>query len=207
MPQSAFNPRQPDGNRPPKAIQEINHLLAVGELAEARQAGLQALRRFGNDPQVHLLLAKVAERTGERALMRQHVEKSIAARPHHIAFALLSQVERMEGHTDASLAACDRALALAPGDPQLLIHKAGTLEEAGRFAEARGVVDPLVASFEQRGEPLPALLRFGLANRLVRERSLDRAIAVLDELVAGKPVPVMLSMPAHSLRAEDQARA
>lgn len=151
---------------------------------------------------MHLFLAAAADRLGDTEQVEYHAGKVMSLRPHPEAMVMLSRVARRRGETDAALELCDRELAAHPGHVPYLIHRVGTLEEAGRLAEARAVVDPLIAELEGRGEEVSRALRFELAKLLVQEQSLERAVAVIDEFAGAPGTPERLARLAFYLRAK-----
>lgn len=174
------------------AIGVIRGDLEAGRLREAYEAATRLVYKNPKDAEAHFLIGLVAERTGQAEIARTHAERSLTLRTHADTLFLLSRIERQVGNTDTSLAACDRALELSPGSAALLIHRAGTLEEAGRFAEARSAVDPLVRRYEADGSPLPAPLSYELAKLLVQEKRYDSAVNLIDEVVTGQSTPAQL---------------
>lgn len=185
----------------------VQAAIDAGQLREAHQTASEALKRFPGEPRLHLALALIADRAEDHEAVLHHAERVLSAGPHPVALMLLSRVERSRGRTAEAVELCDRALELAPGTVELLTHKAGALEEAGRFAEARAVVDPLIASIEERGEPLPVPLRFELAKLLVQEKNLDRAVEVIDGVVSDDSAPQAFVRLSYYLRAKAQDRA
>ncbi len=184
------------------AVASIRADLTAGDLARARETARALIARNKRDAEAHFLLAVVAERGRDVAAARDHARRAIAIKPHAEAHMILARQEREAGATDASLDHCHRALALRPGHVPYLIHRAGALEEAGRFAEARAVVDPLVESFETSGKPLPGPLRFELAKLLVQEKDHDRAIEVVDGLLGDGSTPRDAARLAYYLKAK-----
>ncbi len=165
------------------------------------------LARDARNAEAHYLVALVAERTHQPQLTVQHARRSLAEIEHPDTRFALSRGLRRMGETDAAIAECDRALAARPGEPELLIHRAGTLEEAGRHAEARASIEPLIASLEEAGKPLPTALRYEMAKLLVQEKRHDDAIAMLDEMIAADSTPEQSRRLEHYLRAKACDRA
>jgi tetratricopeptide (TPR) repeat protein len=186
----------------PAAVASIKADVRAGNLARARETARALVARNKRDAEAHFLLAAIAERSRDLAAARDHARKAVAIKPQPEALMILARFERQAGHTDASLGHCDHALALKPGHVPYLVHRAGALEEAGRFAEARAVVDPLVESFEAGGEPLPGPLRFELAKLLVQEKSYDRAVEVIDLMLDDASTPRDAARMAYYLKAK-----
>ena len=184
----------------------IAHALETGRYAEARDLAEEALRRHPGDGQLHLYAAAAADKLADTERSEHHARRVMSIRPHPEAMLFLSRVARSRGETDQALELCDGALAAHPGHVPYLIHRAGTLEEAGRVAEARAVVDPLIAGLEAGGAEIPPALKFELAKLLVQERSLDRAVGVIDEITGTPGTPERFLRLALYLRAKAQDR-
>jgi eukaryotic-like serine/threonine-protein kinase len=119
---------------------------------QAREAYERGLRLAPNDPDLLGSSALVEVSTGKWEPALQHLTRAQALDPRSIAVArrLAYTLLRMRRHAEA-LAACDRALALAPDNVQVLENKAmvflarGDLEGARRVVrEAAPSIDPTV---------------------------------------------------------------
>lgn len=103
--------------------------------------------------------------------------------PHRLprrAQSLMEQAyeAREEGDFEASLTLLDNALAVVPGNPMLMNHKAAALGMIGRGGEARAVVEQIVAA-----HPDYLFARCSLAEFLAQDGRLDEAHAWLDPLL------------------------
>jgi tetratricopeptide (TPR) repeat protein len=176
--------------------------LEAGELARAWDESQAALRKHPDSQPIHVLMAELAYRQRADEVARRHAERALRAGEHPHALMLLSELERRAGRTDEALAYADRAAPLLAYPTALSIQRACILEEAGRFAEARAVVDPLVAGFEARGAPLPSSLRFELAKLLVHEKSYDEAVEVIDGVLGEDTTPDQLRVLIGYLKAK-----
>lgn len=174
----------------------------AGRLTEARDAASALLSKNKKNAEAHLLLAVIAERRHDAATARNHASKAIAIKPLADAHMVLSRLDRQDGKTDTALEHSQRALAIKPGHTMYLLHRAGTLEEAGRIAEARAIVDPLIDAYEAGGQAMPVALRYELAKLLVQEKSYDRAVNVIDELLSDRSTPRDLARTVHYLKAK-----
>ncbi|MCB9848573.1 MAG: sulfotransferase [Phycisphaeraceae bacterium] len=174
----------------------------AGRLGEARLAAEAVLKHNKKDTTAHLLLALIAERSHDAASAKRYAEKALTIKPHADAHMVLSRLDRQAGNTDAALEHSQRALAIKPGHVSFLLQRAGTLEEAGRVAEARAIVDPLIDGFEARGQALPVTLRYELAKLLVQEKNYGRAVEVIDELLGDGSTPRDLVRTIQYLKAK-----
>lgn len=200
-----LSPQQVQRRR--KIVDPVQHAFERGQLAEAQRLALAGLKKMPGDPQLHLFLAAIAERTGDIEQVRHHGRKALGQGPNAGAFAVLSRLERRAANTELALELCDKALELIPGDVPLRIHRAGCLEEAGRTEEARAVVDEMAAELEQKNRPLPPHLRYERAKLLVQDADYDKAIAIIDELAGAADTPHELRSAAWHLKAKALDRA
>lgn len=195
-------PRSGGGTPADLALAAIEQALREGLLERADELAREFCVRHPRRPEGRLLRAVASERAMDRAAALEHARASIAIAEHPEAWMVISRVLRARGETDGAIDACDRALAFRPGFEPWLVHRAGTLEEAGRFAEARAVVDPLIARCEREGLAISPPLRFEFATLLVQERSYERAVAVIDELLASDSTHEQLARIAYYLKAK-----
>lgn len=190
-----------------KLVDPVQRLFESGQLTEARRMGLAGLKKLPGDAHLHLLLAAIAERTGEVAQVRHHGRKALGQGPNAGAFAVLSTIERRAANTELALELCDKALELVPGDVPLRIHRAGCLEEAGRTEEAKAVVNDMLAELESKNQPLPHHLRYEQAKLRVQAKDYDGAIEIVDRLSGEVDTPHQLRSPVWHLRAKALDRA
>ncbi|MEO1006987.1 MAG: sulfotransferase [Planctomycetota bacterium] len=206
-PPQAARPAKPQDQRRLKAIEPVQAALESDRVAEGWQHGQAALRRYPSDPQLHLMMAALAERMGAEDRARHHAEQAMKQGPNAGALVALSRIERRAGNTDRALHLIDDALKMVPGDLPLLMHRVGTLEEAGRLDEARAVIDPMIERLEAEGRPLPPHLRYELAKLLIHEKDYQRAVEVVDAFAADAATPRTLSCLGYYLRAKAQDRS
>ncbi len=203
--QTRLTPQQLQRRR--KLVDPVNRMFESGQLAEARRLGLAGLKKLPGDAHLHLLLAAIAEREGDVALVRHHGRKALGQGPNAGAFAVLSTIERHAANTELALELCDKALELVPGDVSLRIHRAGCLEEAGRTDEAKAVVDAMMAELASKNQPLPHHLRYEHAKLRVAAKDYDGAIEIIDTLTGEADTPHKLRGPVWYLRAKALDRA
>lgn len=175
-------------------------------MEQAYSLGEALLRSYKNDSEIYFLLGLVCEQTAQLKLARKHATKSIKNSKHPDPLFLLSRIERSQGNTDAALEICDHALDFVPDSLPLLIHRAGTLEEAGRIEEARAVIDPLIDQLESGQHPVPTELRFELAKLLVQEGEYQDAVSLINDLVTDQTGPAQLNRLQYYLLAKAHDR-
>ena len=198
------------------SLNSIRALIRSGALAEAEGEARRHLLKHKKDGDALFLLAAIAEKRFRFAEARDYVvralavsgAKGIAGKERFDALLILFRLERHAGNTDAALGLLDEAAKLAGGSSSgLLIQRAGTLEEAGRYDEARAVVEPMIEAFERAGKPMPAPLRYEFGKLLVHSKDYDAAIAVIDEGLGESSTPQEMAMMLQYLRAKACDRA
>jgi tetratricopeptide (TPR) repeat protein len=170
-------------------ILEVRKLIADKNLEQAYRKGTSMISRYKRDAELHYLLGLVAEQTAQLVIAKDHATKAVRYRPHPDALFLLSRIERVNGNTDVAIELCDRALEVQANSIQLLIHRAGTLEEAGRTTEARSVIDSLMQKYQNDGAQIPNSIRFELAKILVQESEYRDAASLINDLVTDSTTP------------------
>jgi len=213
---NAFNPgvaaRQ---DKRTASLNEVRALIRNGALAEAEGRARQHLNKHKKDADALFLLAAIAERRFRFDEAREHVTraldvsgpKKLAPKEELDAVLMLFRLERHEGNTDAALRLVDRALSMKPGFPPFLIQRAGALEEAGRYDEAREVVMPLLEAFDKAGREKPPTLLHEFGKLLVHEKDYVRAVEVIDAALGAKSTAQETAVMLHFLRAKALDRA
>ena len=161
----------------------VRQHMADGDLASAEAALRTLPAQLRGDPEAEFLRGILAEKRHRPAEAIEHARASLAAHEHPDAVALLARACRRAGHTEEALAACDRLDALKPDAATVL--RAGTLEEAGRFDEAKAVLAPIVDKHAAEGTPLPMPVQVEWSKLLVQSKAYDEAIALIDETLDG----------------------
>ena len=185
----------------------IQSLMDAGDLRGAWTEGERVLRKLPESPDVHLLMAMIAERLHQPTLVRRHVERCLKVEEHPLALMTLAELEQGEGRSDAALELNERARLAGADTTPVLIQRAGILEEAGRFTDARAVIDPLVRSLEASGQPLPASLRYEVSKLLVQEMQYERAVDVIDGVLNEQSTPAQFRVLIGYLKAKALDRA
>lgn len=189
------------------AIEQLRRHIAEGHFGLAYTFGQSLLSKHKRDAEIHFLLGLIAEQTSQLKIARTHAHKSVTYSEHADSLFLLSRIERMDGNTDRSIDLCDRALKICPHSTQLFIHRAGTLEEAGRVEEARAVVEPLIDRLESSRSPIPVELKCELTKLLVQEKEYHNAVELIDEIVTDQSTPPQLKRLQLYLQAKAYDRA
>ena len=114
--------------------------------------------------------------------MNENLVKAMA-KPTSLAFAISAEVRARQGRYDDSFADIDRAMALAPNDPDNYISKAKLLNATGRAAEAEEAV-----RWAMRLNPQypPGFLRT-LAISLFHQERYQQALETLERVVSRQP--------------------
>ncbi len=104
--------------------------------------------------------------------------------------AVLAESALMTGDKDAAQARVDKAVALAPSAPQVLLAQASLKGSAGDYDGALAILDGLIA--KESGSTAALLLKGGFQQHLKRDT--DGAIATFEKVLAIAPK----SLPAHT---------
>ena len=92
-----------------------------------------------------------------------------------------------EGHVDEALAAFDRVLATAPGDPYVLLAKADLLLHAGRVEEASAAASAARAADPDNSDALRLVGRIGLLRADRDPAGAQEAISAFERLRESQP--------------------
>ena len=165
------------------AINEARRLIGEKDLAGVKKILEPMSKGMRQDPEALFLLGIVAEREMNVLGAKELAKRSLKIFDHPDARMLLARVERVGGNTDEAIEACDRVLAVRPDAEMALVVKGGSLEEGGRFEEAREVIGPIVEKYEHAGQPTPPPVRFEWAKLCVHAKDYERAVTEVDALV------------------------
>ncbi len=115
---------------------------------------------------------------------------------------MLAQCERLAGNTDKAIAQCERAARESKYEQPAKIMQAGALEEAGRFDEAREIVQPMIEAAAADAGALDPQVRYEHAKLLVQSKDYAEAIAQLDQLIDLPETPPEMKRAQLHLRAK-----
>lgn len=188
-----------------RIIAEARNLLADGKPADAEAALAKLGARRSSDPEALFLGGVLLERRHRHAEAAEAARKSLALYRHPEAVALLARNARAAGQTEAALEACDALDEL--GHPLATVLRAGTLEEAGRFDEARAVLEPVVDDLTTKSDPLPPPVRLEWSKLLVQSKRYDEAIELIDQTLADEKAPDDVRRAQLHLKAKAADRA
>jgi len=166
------------------------------QVAEAERALEPLLKKAKPDAEALFLMGVIHERRRRLAQAMECAKRSVALHEHPEPLLLLARCHRMVGETEDALQCCDRALAMRPGLLGALVIKGAALEEAGRYDEARRVIEPLVDGAAGRG--LDPQVRHEWAKLLVHDKRLDEAVKVLSS-PAGEQTEELRRLDLHLL--------
>ncbi len=163
-----------------KAIQLARTWLRERDFQGAAKAIEPLLRRDRRDPEVLFLAGLIAEGRHKTWEAADYARRSLKIHPHPEARLLLARCLRVSGETDEAIAHCDAVIQAQPANNMARIIKGGALEEAGRFDEARQIIEPM----QQRsvGRELPQVT-FEWCKLLVHGNQYAEAIELLDPLI------------------------
>lgn len=167
-----------------RCIGEARHLLQLQKHGEALKALEPLLKKAKPDAETLFLAAMAHEGRHSLQSAVQFATRSLAQQEHPEPLLLIARIRSLQGETDKALACCDRAERLRPGDRTVRISRGSTLEAAGRFDEARAVVEPLVRELEAAGAEAGPMLRILWGKILIQFKEYDEAIRQLDMALA-----------------------
>jgi tetratricopeptide (TPR) repeat protein len=163
-----------------RSIEEAQARLRMGDLNGASEQVEPLLRRDKNDPAALLLAGLIAERRRRVKDATAYARRSLKIQPHPEAHLLLARCLRLSGDTEEAIRHCDDVLRAHPQHTMTLVVKGGALEEAGRFDEARQIIEPLHERGLGRETPQ---VTFEWCKLLVHSREYAEAIELLDEVI------------------------
>lgn len=153
------------------------------QFAEALALIEKTLRRKPHDAGCLRLGAEVLHRAGSVGQAAQFAERAEAVESHPLTMLIIADHRVRTGETDEAIALCERLLAAHPGHPHARLMMARALESAVRAAEARAVLEPLLAELKGRAPAAEREVQQLLAAVLVHERREGEAVELLDRAV------------------------
>ncbi|MBA2433809.1 MAG: hypothetical protein H0V54_01755 [Chthoniobacterales bacterium] len=163
-----------------------NHYYVSRDYEQARKEVTIALRKLPNDPIPILRLGYIERREGDWSNSTQHFERALELDPRNLVFlkqlAHTYSVLRLYGKNRKIL---DRALAIVPDDPALLVQRA-----AVEF-DARGDIEPMREAIDA------ALAKDHTVGKIFVDLWYQLALCRGDAENASRAVAVMKSSDAH----------
>ena len=153
------------------------------------------------DAEVCFLMGLVFEGIGDPTQARQHARRALAITDNPPARLLLGRTEQMLGNTDEALRQFERVERFAPLKHNALLLRGATLEEAGRFEEAREILEPMVLEASSSG-PVPPNLMTQWMSLLAQLRRDDEAIQAADTLIGAGAVDERVKQHAHKIKSK-----
>jgi tetratricopeptide (TPR) repeat protein len=122
-------------------------LVSQGRIAEALCRFSEAARLQPNSPEYHFKVACAASDAWEHTLVEPHFLRAVSLAPKHVRTRkLLAQWYSFQGQTAGFLEQSAAALALSPGDPELIVLRAYALVAGDRADEGLELLEPLLAA-------------------------------------------------------------
>jgi tetratricopeptide (TPR) repeat protein len=126
----------------------VHRLVVNGRLDEATQLLNKALVTHPKRVPLHMLMADLAQRRGDKGLMIKHLQAAAAADPNDAeALVALSEVLESEGKTEEAIKALESAVLRAPYEPDLLAQLAAGYQEHGDTGRAKATAQKLLERF------------------------------------------------------------
>jgi len=203
-------PRGPAGDGPvPKrvrAVRTVRGLLAEQKHQDAVEAIGGLSPKLQADPEILYLHALAMECLRKFREAIRLAERSMEALPNHECSLLLARCCRVSGQTDRALRWCDRAEEMSANSEVVSFIRAGVLEEAGRFAEATEVLEPIATKYADRAGDMPMGLRLEWSKLLVQNKRFGEAVELIDGTLAKADLPEEARSQQLYLRAKAQDR-
>ena len=172
-----------------KIIQETRNAIADGDIEKALKTLAPLKAKSDNDPEVLMLFGLIAERNNMSSDALAWARKSLKLREHRENLLLAARTARNCGLTDEALDFIDRAEKHGVERRQLAVLRTGTLEEAGRFDEAKAIIEPVFNEFEAGAAPTPPAVLIEWAKLLVQFKEYDTAIKLIDRILNTVAIP------------------
>lgn len=164
------------------AGQSLRALAAARELAEAKQAGAEDWRRYGD-----LLIN--AGRPAEAADAYGEAIERAGEQAHWTLFLQRGGAREQAGDWDAALPDLKRAVALAPDEPQALNYLAyAQIERGENLSEAKAMLERAAAM-----QPGDAAITDSLGWAYFRLGATAQALALLEKAARGEPGDVAIN--------------
>jgi Flp pilus assembly protein TadD len=160
---------------------EARGLVRAGRAADALSVVEPLIRVDPRDPELLALAARCKNILGQHAEAIAMATRSLALLDHPEALHVRGDSLRAIGKTAEAVGDLRRAMAHAPDSADLRIALVATLEEAGRAAEARTALEPILAAQPLLpGNMLSTRVAYEHSKLLVREGALDEAVRTID---------------------------
>lgn len=188
----------------PKRKATIDHarkLLGEGKLKEAAEHVQRLAKSNKPDPEALFIMAVAAERQFNVPLALQLGKQSLKIYDHPDTRMLLARAHRIAGDTDDAVRYCDAVITKHPKLIAAYAIKAGALEEAGRFADAGDLLEPLLAQSDLRPRDR-FMLESEWAKVLVQSKRYDDAVELIDRLCDSEFMTDGLRVPLAHLKAK-----
>jgi len=182
--------------------ERVQALAASGQFAEAIALLEAPLRQHPRDAEILRLAADVLYRAGNAGQAAHFAERAEAVESHPATILIVADHRMSAGETDGSLALCERVLAAHPGHLHARMVMARALESAVRAAEARAVLEPLLADVKGKEPAAERQVQQLLAAVLVHEKREGEAVELLDRAVLAGGASDSLQRTALYLRAK-----
>jgi tetratricopeptide (TPR) repeat protein len=158
---------------------------AAGQESEARRCLGEALAADPGATELRRFLSELYRDAGEWAMLAPLLAEGVDHTPDAKEKVLLlrhaAQVQRRKlGALEVAIPLLVRAAQLTPEDRSLRLALADALRGAGRFEEARELLDAMLVEFGRRRTPERAAVHYHLARIAQAEGNLDQALTQLE---------------------------
>ena len=182
--------------------ERVQALASSGQFAEAIALLEEPLRQHPRDAELLRMGADVLYRAGNAGQAAHLAERAEAVESHPATMLIVADHRMHAGDTDGALALCERVLAAHPVHVLTRLVMARALESAVRAAEARAVLEPLLADVHGKEPAAEREVQQLLAAVLVHEKREGEAVELLDRAVLAGGASDSLRRTALYLRAK-----
>jgi tetratricopeptide (TPR) repeat protein len=147
--------------------------MQAGMSLQAREAGLELLRREGGSANLFLILAAIHTQMGLWDAGLEYIRQCLELEPHNAqAITLQARLLHRSGRSMQAIEACDAGLKLRPDDIDLLLHKAEAQEQSRQPSAALDTLGRLLSH-----RPVPAAAACLAARALFALGQHDESVA------------------------------
>ena len=197
-----MNPRTLHTQPKRKAI--IDHarrLLGQGKLREATEHVQPLAKGSKPDPEALFIMGIAAERQFNVGAALQLGKQSLAIYDHPDTRMLIARAHRIAGNTDDAVDCCDTIIEKNPMLIAAYAIKAAALEEAGRFADAERLLEPLLNRTDL-GPRERFMLESEWVKVLVQTKRFDEGVELIDRLFESDFMSDGVRVPLAHLKAK-----
>lgn len=129
-------------SEPSTDLEPIRRLLEVERWSEADTLLMAALASRPDDPELHFLAARLADRTGDRERTQTHIARALAADPQHVGARLMAFYDQLEDQEfDRAEQTIVELIRELPDEPAVIAMYGELLLFTGHLDKARALLE------------------------------------------------------------------